>query len=65
MPGFCRVFGQTKPFDAATLAKLYPHGSSDYVKAFDRAVTRAQKAGVWLEPEAKNFEAAARKISFG
>jgi len=65
MPGFCRVFGQTKPFDATKLAKLYPHGSSDYVKAFDRAVTRALKAGVWLEPEANNFEAAARKISFG
>jgi Alpha/beta hydrolase domain len=64
-PDFCRVFGHTHPLDAATLAKLYPNGSADYVKAFDKAVDQAVKAGVWLKPEAENFRAAAGRISFG
>jgi hypothetical protein len=42
-PGFCRVFGHTHPFDAATLAKLYPKGSTDYVAAFDNATDQAVK----------------------
>jgi Alpha/beta hydrolase domain len=64
-PDFCRVFGHNRPFDAPTLAKLYPSGSADYVKAFDKAVNQAVKAGVWLKPEAENFRAAAEQISFG
>jgi hypothetical protein len=64
-PDFCRVFGHTKPFDAATLARLYPKGSADYVPAFDKSADKALKAGVWLEPEAKNFKAAARQVKFG
>jgi hypothetical protein len=42
-PGFCRVFGHTHPSDAATLAKLYPKGSTDYVAAFDKATDQAVK----------------------
>jgi hypothetical protein len=61
-PGFCRVFGHTAPFDAATLAQLYPNGSADYVKAFDKAADRAVKAGIWLAPEAENFKRAAGEI---
>jgi hypothetical protein len=63
-PGFCRVFGHTRPFDAATLEELYPKGSAQYVKAFDKAANRAVKDGIWLEPEAQNFEKAAAEISF-
>jgi len=64
-PDFCRVFGHTEPFDAATLAELYPNGSADYVEAFEVSVDEAVEAGIWLEPEADNFKAAARLISFG
>jgi hypothetical protein len=64
-PDFCRVFGHTKPFDAATLKKLYPGGKADYVAAFDASADHAVKAGVWLEPEAKNYKAAAQQVSFG
>jgi hypothetical protein len=62
-PGFCRVFGHTRPFDSATLTKLYPNGSSDYVTKFEKAADRAVKAGMWLEPEAENFKKAARGIT--
>jgi hypothetical protein len=62
-PGFCRVFGHIEPFDAATLAELYPAGSADYAKEFGAAANEAVKAGVWLEPEASNFKEAARTIT--
>jgi hypothetical protein len=62
-PGFCRVFGHTYPFDAATLAELYPNGSADYVKAFEKAADQAVKEGIWLKPEAENFKEASRQIS--
>jgi hypothetical protein len=62
-PGFCRVFGQIQPFDAATLAELYPDGSADYADAFEDAANRAVKAGIWLKPEAENFKQAARVIA--
>jgi len=64
-PDFCRVFGHTRPFDAATLARLYPNGSSDYIPAFEEAADQAVEAGVWLEPEATNFTAAAGTINLG
>jgi hypothetical protein len=35
------------------------------VKAFDAAVDKAVKAGVWLKPETKNFKAAAGQITIG
>ena len=63
-PGFCSVFGHSRPFNATVLEKLYPNGSASYVKAFANAARRAVKSGVWLEPEATNFERAARQISF-
>jgi Alpha/beta hydrolase domain len=62
---FCRLFGRTRPYDAATLAELYPNGSSDYVAAFDKAVDKAVQQGIWLEPDAESFKAAARQIAFG
>ena len=63
-PNFCRVFGHIDPFDAETLAELYPNGTADYIKAFDKAVNRAVKEGIWVEAEAENFKEAARQLSF-
>lgn len=62
-PDFCSVFGHTRPLDAATLAHLYPNGSADYVKAFDKAADQAVTSGIWLKPEADNFKRAAQRIS--
>jgi Alpha/beta hydrolase domain len=62
---FCRLFGHTKPFDAATLAELYPNGSADYVAAFDKAVDKAVKQGIWVKADGESFKAAARQITFG
>ena len=53
------------PFDATTLAELYPNGEDDYVKAFDEAADKAVEEGFWLEPEAEHYKAAARQITFG
>jgi Alpha/beta hydrolase domain len=64
-PGFCRVFGHTHPFDAATLAERYPQGSAGYAEEFDKAANRAVREGVWLEPDAEHYKAAAQQISFG
>jgi len=60
----CFLFGHTIPFDAATLAALYPNGVDDYVKAFDKAADKVVKAGFWLKPEADHYKAAARQIIF-
>jgi hypothetical protein len=50
-PGFCRLFGSHEPFDAATLARLYP--SHDRYVAQVREVTRQNlKAGYILKADA-------------
>jgi hypothetical protein len=59
----CSLLGHTKPFDAATIAALYPKGHDQYVNAFDAAVDKAVKAGVWLKPEAGHFKAAAGQVT--
>lgn len=59
---FCSLFGTTKPFDATTLAALYPT-SADYVRRFDASADATVKAGFWLTPEADNFRAAARQMN--
>lgn len=61
---FCRLFGHSIPFDATTLAELYPDGEADYVAAFDEAADRAVEDGYWLSPEAEHYKAAARQITF-
>ena len=55
---FCFLFGNTVPFDAATIAALYPT-HRDYVTKFDRATDAAVKAGFLLAADAKNLKAAA------
>ena len=42
-----------------------PKGKVQYIDDFDKAADGAVKAGVWLQPEATNFKAAARLVSFG
>jgi len=61
---FCRLFGHTKPFDAATLAQLYPNAHADYVAAFYAAVDEAVRSRIWLDPEAERFKAAAANLTF-
>ena len=61
---FCLLFGTTTPFDAATLAALYPSHDA-YVSAFDAATKRAVRAGFILEPDAELMEAAAAASAIG
>jgi hypothetical protein len=49
---FCFLFGTTTPFDAPTLAALYPTHKA-FTSAYDRAVKRAVKKGWILRPDAK------------
>ena len=55
---FCFLFGNTVPFDAPTLAALYPT-HEDYVTKFSKATDAAVKAGFILAADAKNLKAAA------
>jgi hypothetical protein len=48
----CMLFGETKAFDAATLASLYPSHRA-FVSAYKKAVSRAVRAGWILPPDAK------------
>ena len=61
---FCSLFGTSTPFDATTLAALYPT-PADYAAKFDHAADATVKAGFWLRPESDNFKAAASKVSIG
>ncbi len=56
---FCFLFGTTRPFDAATLAALYPTHAA-YVTKFTQAAKRAVRAGFLLQPEAEHLIAAAQ-----
>ena len=42
------LVGTTQPFDAATLARLYPGGKADYLKKFDASLGAAVKGGFIL-----------------
>ena len=61
---FCFLFGTTTPFDAATLASLYPKHSA-YVSAFSKATSNAVKAGFILKPDATLMKAAAKASAVG
>jgi alpha/beta hydrolase family protein len=63
-PGFCRLNGSYEPFDAATLAKLYPTHESYVAKV--KSVTEANlKAGYILKPEADATIAEAEQSPIG
>jgi hypothetical protein len=59
---FCSLFGTTTPFDAATLASLYPTHDR-YVRAFARAALRSVVHGWLLPTEANHFTSAARQLA--
>jgi hypothetical protein len=61
---FCGLFGTTVPFDAATLAALYPtHGA--YVSAVAKASRAAVKARYLLRPAARAIREAAAASNVG
>jgi hypothetical protein len=60
----CLLFGTTVPFDAATLASLYPDHRA-YVSAFSKATRRAMRAGVILKHDAKLMRAATATSTIG
>jgi len=49
---FCILFGTTTPFDAPTVAALYPTHKA-FTSAYDKALKRAVKRGWILEPDAR------------
>jgi hypothetical protein len=49
-PGFCRLFGSHEPFDAATLAKLYP-SHDKYVTQVKEVTQQNLKAGYILKAD--------------
>jgi Alpha/beta hydrolase domain len=63
-PVICALFGSTTPFDAATVASLYPTHDA-YVSAFNEATERAVAAGFVLAPDAELMKAAAAQSEIG
>ena len=59
----CILFGSTNPFDAATLASLYPNQSA-YLTAFTTATDTAITAGYILAADRKTILTDAAKITF-
>jgi Alpha/beta hydrolase domain len=62
--GFCSIFGTTAPFDAATLATLYPSHEA-YVSRVLDATRHAVRAGFVLKTDAKAIRAAAADSDVG
>ena len=56
--GFCRLFGTTELFDAATMASLYVD-KQGYIDAVAEATDEAVAAGFLLAPDAERIKAAA------
>ena len=61
---FCSLFGTTTPFDAATLAELYPSRDA-FVAEFRRAAKRAVKGGFLLPEEVKKMQDAVTQVPYG
>ncbi|HTY16675.1 MAG TPA: alpha/beta hydrolase domain-containing protein [Myxococcota bacterium] len=58
--GFLFLFGRTIPFDAETLARLYPGGAEEHVKRFEGSLAAALRAGFLLDVDAAEICALAR-----
>jgi hypothetical protein len=56
---FAFLFGTTRPFDAATLARLYPGGSEEFLARFEKATDEALARGSLLEADAPEIRALA------
>ena len=63
-PGFCRLYGSHEPFDAATLAKLYPTHAGYVAKVRD-VTEQNLKAGYILKADADATIAEAEQSSIG
>jgi hypothetical protein len=61
---FCFLFGNTRPFDEATLAELHPTHAS-FVERFVRAVDTLERDGYLLAPEAAEARRAAEASRIG
>jgi Alpha/beta hydrolase domain len=61
---FAFLFGTTRPFDATTLARLYPGGKADYLARFARATAEALSAGFLLEDDVPEIEKLAAAGAF-
>ena len=59
----CVASGATIPFDAATLAELYPT-QADYVSAFTESANAAVETGFLLRPDADEMIAEAEQVTF-
>jgi hypothetical protein len=60
----CFLVGTTAPFDAPTLASLYPNHRA-YVSAFNRALRGARRARFIVRSDARLMRAAARDSDIG
>ena len=60
---FCSLFGTTTPFDAATMAGLYP-SRDRFLAEFRRATKQSVKAGFILPEEAKKQLAAIEQVPY-
>jgi hypothetical protein len=58
--GFTFLFGVTRPFDATTLAALYPGGVDEYVATFEPAAESARGAGYLLAEDIPEIIGVAR-----
>jgi hypothetical protein len=56
---FAFLFGTTRPFDATTLARLYPGGRSEFLARFQEATDEALARGFLLEADAAEIRALA------
>lgn len=56
---FAFLFGTTRLFDAATLARLYPGGRAEHLARFEEALTEALARGFLLEADAAEIRAVA------
>jgi hypothetical protein len=45
------IFGSGEPFDAATLQRLYPGGSAEYLESFTKALDSAIRSGFILQAD--------------
>ncbi len=62
--GFCSLFGTSVPFDAPTLAQLYP-SHAKYVAAVVKAARKAVRAQVLLRADLPGIKAAALASTIG
>jgi hypothetical protein len=62
---FAFLFGTTRPFDAAELARLYPGGRADRLARFDKSLADAVARGFVLEEDAAEIRAVAAATPWG